>query len=566
MGPRARVAAIAATAALAGALVFLPVVRHAFISDDRLLVHETPRIRDLGNVPLFFASDYWGWGSNLYRPLATTVAALEWRAFGERPPGWRAASLALHAAACAALFALGRAAGLGERAAGGAALLFAVSPVHADAVALAYAQAELIADGLLFAALALHLRDPEGRPARAAAAAGALATVACFVKETAYAFLPLALALDLALGRRPLQWRRYALYAALFAAFLAVRAAAIGTEAGAEGDPRLAGDSAISLAGRGPGARALAIVRGTAHGVGRLFVPVGLAPSYDAEAGRLVDPPAPARDAVALAIALAPLAGAALLRDRRALAGMALLYVGIAVPTNPVVILLTDRGLFLASAGAAIAAGAALERAARRAPAAWPVAAAAVLAGSFAVAARVALAAYRDPVAQWTRAAERDPTSYRAWRELAVAFRDARRPVEADPAAAVALAISPGDAELAHLRGVLALERGDPDAAAALLERAIACAGERIPLAHYHLGIAHLQAERPARAEEALRRAAVALPHHVPARFYLARALAGQGREAEARAALEEARGIDASAVEWLEALERPPAPAAPAR
>ena len=88
-------------------------------------------------------------------------------------------------------------------------LLYAVHPIHTEAVAWAVGRAELLAAGFLFAGWILHLRD---RP---------VASLACFAlamlsKESAIAFFPLVLLRRLrdqqveaapAMPRRPLAWR-----------------------------------------------------------------------------------------------------------------------------------------------------------------------------------------------------------------------------------------------------------------------------------------------------------------------------------------------------------------------
>jgi tetratricopeptide (TPR) repeat protein len=75
-----------------------------------------------------------------------------------------------------------------------AALLYAVHPIHTEAVAWAVGRAELLAAGFLFAGWILHLRD---RP---------FASLACFAlamlsKESAVAFFPLVLLGDYAIGK-----------------------------------------------------------------------------------------------------------------------------------------------------------------------------------------------------------------------------------------------------------------------------------------------------------------------------------------------------------------------------
>jgi len=83
-----------------------------------------------------------------------------------------------------------------------AALLFAVHPIHTEAVASVVGRAELLAAGFLLAAWILHLRDRE------------IAALICFLlallsKESAAAFLALVLLGDFARG----EWKPHLRYA-----------------------------------------------------------------------------------------------------------------------------------------------------------------------------------------------------------------------------------------------------------------------------------------------------------------------------------------------------------------
>ncbi len=498
----------ALAAAAVGVLLFLPVLRADFVSDDRVIIAYDPRVHDLANIPSFFRQEYWG---NLversfnYRPLTLTLFALEWRAFGENPVPYHAVSLVAYALACMGVYVLARRLGLEERAAFGAACLFAVIPAHAESVSVLFAQAELFAGALVLATLILHLDD--GRPAASGALAAVALHVALFFKETAYAAVLLVPALDLALGRR-LEPRRYVPLACSLAVYFALKYAAMGAE-GFTDVARNRGDSGLMMVGAEPGERLLAMVRGYAHVVRRLVSPFDLAPSYDGDARRLISAPLAAADLARAALAAAALAGAAVLwrRDRRGLAALAIFLGSLAPTLNPAFIYLTDRGLLLASVGAAIGAALALDALAGRSRGLAAGIALAVLI-AFGAASAVATRAYRDQISLWARAAAYDPGAWFAWWNLAFAQYTEGRLDPADAAAARGLELKPDSVELLDLRGVIALRRGEPEAAVAVLERALAIGGDRLPSVAHNLAGAYRALGRDDLAEAALERAA----------------------------------------------------------
>src|SRR5471032_3067141 len=92
----ARVPALLAAAALVllGAAVLRPVLAGGWLWDDRREVVENRILT--GPAPL--ARIWLAPAGPDYFPLKSTVQALEWRAFGARPAGYHAVSLALHLA------------------------------------------------------------------------------------------------------------------------------------------------------------------------------------------------------------------------------------------------------------------------------------------------------------------------------------------------------------------------------------------------------------------------------------------------------------------------------------
>ncbi|HXZ85478.1 MAG TPA: hypothetical protein VEI82_08310, partial [Myxococcota bacterium] len=223
---------------LLAVLPFLPAANGDFIEDDVPIIRDRVELRDPANLPVLFARTYWPpeTPGGLYRPLTMASYALDRALWGADPSGgpWRvgvhATNLILNALACLLVFALLRARTESALAAWSGAALFAVHPVHVEAVSHMVGRADLLMAVLFLTACALH---PRG--ARARVAAAALFLGACLAKEMAVV-LPGLLFADAwlkrsgesasAFARR--QLRELAPCALALALFLALRGMALG--------------------------------------------------------------------------------------------------------------------------------------------------------------------------------------------------------------------------------------------------------------------------------------------------------------------------------------------------
>ncbi|MBI5369136.1 MAG: tetratricopeptide repeat protein [Planctomycetes bacterium] len=162
--------ALVACAALAA---YSNTPENGFVHDDTVRVLENKLIRSLRTIPDLYRQR--GLAPTLlqnpmdsvvdYRPLTATTYALDWAAWGgPEPAGFHRTNLLLHVLACWALLFLGDALFGNRRAAAAAALLFAVHPVHTEAVDAIANRSDLLCGGLIFLAV--------GAFARAGAAAG----------------------------------------------------------------------------------------------------------------------------------------------------------------------------------------------------------------------------------------------------------------------------------------------------------------------------------------------------------------------------------------------------------
>ncbi|MFQ3582814.1 MAG: tetratricopeptide repeat protein [Chloracidobacterium sp.] len=127
--------------------VYANTFQHGFAFDDLGLILHNPTIIDWRQIPALFAQGYWGHkvgGGGNYRPLTVTTFALEYGLWGSHPTGYHVVNVLLHACNTWLLFHLLRLYRASLGIAGIAALVFAVHPVHVEAVASIVGRAELL--------------------------------------------------------------------------------------------------------------------------------------------------------------------------------------------------------------------------------------------------------------------------------------------------------------------------------------------------------------------------------------------------------------------------------------
>ena len=196
------------------ALIYGNTLRNEFTMDDGIYVLRNAQVTQASVQGLFAANKL----TNVFRPVTFATLALNWRLGGARPLGFHLFNLILHACVTWLLFLLLEellgASPQAKIVAFAAALLFAVHPLHTEAVASISGRAELLAAGFLFAAWILHLNDQQ------------MPALICFVlallsKESAVVFLPLLLVGDYARGK----WKpivRYAMFAGITLLYLGI--------------------------------------------------------------------------------------------------------------------------------------------------------------------------------------------------------------------------------------------------------------------------------------------------------------------------------------------------------
>jgi protein O-mannosyl-transferase len=171
----------AIAAAVAALVVFAVTLGGTYVYDDIGVVQGDPRLV----APIQWGK-LWTQGyspdalDNLYRPLVSMTYAVQWWLHGDRPWAFHAVNWILHAAVAAAVAEFCRR-GAGRATAYIAGLLFAVHPIHVEAVANIVGRAELCCALGTFGALILMTR----RPLTVARAAGIIvcSMVAVLSKE-----------------------------------------------------------------------------------------------------------------------------------------------------------------------------------------------------------------------------------------------------------------------------------------------------------------------------------------------------------------------------------------------
>lgn len=141
-----------------------PSLANGFAYDDRWIIVENVRIQSLGRWADWFRTSYWPTvEATLYRPLTTAGFAVQWAAGGGEPWIFHLVNVALYACAAVAFYWLASLC-LAPTGALVAGAIFAVHPVHVEAVANAVGQSELSAGLTMLCATAVYIRARRARP------------------------------------------------------------------------------------------------------------------------------------------------------------------------------------------------------------------------------------------------------------------------------------------------------------------------------------------------------------------------------------------------------------------
>jgi tetratricopeptide (TPR) repeat protein len=504
------VAVVLAAGAYAGSL------GHDFTYDDVHIIKESALLHSLGNWRAILRATWWE--DAMYRPFTALTFAVDWALSGGDPRWFHAVNVLIHAGVVVLVFLLARSL-LPLFPAAAAAALFAVHPVHVEAVANVVGRAELLATLFALGAVLLYRADGELAARgdvswrRWLASWGTLAALwlALASKESAFAAPGLLLLADWVDARRAgVRWgvavRRHWMLAAASVAltgeWLWIWLSTVGAIGGGAGE-------APGLEGAGLGTRLLVMAPVVLQYVRLLFFPARLSADYSPDF-------LPVAEHLNLAGVLGfALVGAAVAagwaaRARAWPVTVALVWMGgtLLIVSNllvPTEVLLAERTLYLPSVGAALLVGYGLGAIAQR-----RLNVAAAL-GGLLVALGVWRTATRVPVwrddstllhqlvrdapgsfrADWVlggfyfiggdsasgealyrRALRTNPLHAQLWDDLGVQMETQRRWEDAAPAFAAAFRISRRRAESAARAIVNYLRAGMVDSAAVLAHEA----------------------------------------------------------------------------------------------
>jgi len=336
-------------------------VLNGFALDDVHLIVENARVHSITDAWRLFGQTYWPpeEGASLYRPLTMLAFTVQWSLGNGSPLPFHIVSIVLYAAGALAFHRLLLAV-VGSDIALLAAAIFAVHPLHVEAVANVVGQAELWVALITFASVSYYIRARNAGSLRGRdiAMLALLYAAACMFKEHAIILPALFAIAELTVVRdRRAGWNRVRssvpaviVLAILAVAFVAARTAVVG-EFQAAGSNELFRDQSFVT-------RLLTMLRIVIEWVRLFFWPAALSADYSSR-----------RTEIATSFQLAMLPGILVIlgcgviahRLRRSAPevtfGILWIAVTLAIPSNLLLVtgfVLAERTLFLASAGVAL--------------------------------------------------------------------------------------------------------------------------------------------------------------------------------------------------------------------
>jgi len=354
--------AVLAVGAYAGSL------RHDFTYDDVHIIKESELLHSLGNWRAILRATWWD--DAMYRPFTALTFAVDWAVSGGTPRWFHVVNILLHAGVTALVFLLVRSL-LPLFPAVAAAALFAVHPVHVEAVANVVGRAEVLATFFALSAVLLYRADGDlaARGDRTwrrwLASVGTLAALwlALASKESAFAAPGLLLLADWVDARRAgMRWeaavrRHWVLCAAsvaLTGEWLWIWLSTVGAIGGGAGE-------APGLEGAGLGTRIVVIAPVVLQYLRLLFFPARLSADYSPDFLPVAEHLNLA-GVLGLALVGAAVAAGWAARARAWPVTLALAWIGgtVLVVSNllvPTEVLLAERTLYLPSVGAVVLVG-----------------------------------------------------------------------------------------------------------------------------------------------------------------------------------------------------------------
>lgn len=493
----------------AAVLVYVNSLWNGFAYDDTWIILRNTRVHDIGDLAGIWLTPYWpSFGSELglYRPFTIFLFAIQWALGGGAPAVFHAGSVLMHAGACLLVFLLIEHL-FSEDAAFGGAMLFAVHPLHTEAVANVVGQAELIVALGVLAACVIYVRRPAGPevswPRRLAVFA--LYGTALLAKESAVVLPGLLVVLDFVQRRVELSresMKRYVsavafvfiIFCVILGAYLTLRLSVLGNITGE--------DAAPGLPYLREGHRVLNALRAWPEFVRLLFMPLDLVIDY---APGVTFPVESVTPMVALGMLLA---GATLIlmfttpvRPRVGLptAWFMLTILPVSNFLFPIGVLIAERTLYLPSVAVCFLAGYAWEAAMKstvRETRRLAVGLALVITIVFGGRTIIRNPDWDSLASVWNGLMRDHPESYRAQWVNASTMWSAGRTELAEKYFQLAEKIWPRDSQMLNEIGNFYIGQKKFDKAVEYLERSREMT-DFVPRTHEFLGYAYLYADRP---------------------------------------------------------------------
>jgi Flp pilus assembly protein TadD len=217
---------VIAALCLVAFLAFSQTLFYDFVFDDDTQVLRNPWIRDWSQVGNFFITDVWRFANestgNYYRPFHMLAHAASYSLSGLNPWGFHLFNILLHCANTLLIAFIGYRLTRDRLVSAAGGILFALHPIHVESVAWIAGITDPLCAVFYFGALYVYLNDDPAKTWKTGLLTSLLFLGALFSKEMAFT-LPLVIVLvDACLGRK-LCWRQYALLAATFGIYAALR-------------------------------------------------------------------------------------------------------------------------------------------------------------------------------------------------------------------------------------------------------------------------------------------------------------------------------------------------------
>ena len=139
-------------------LVYIPAFNAEYTLDDIPIIEENPYMRSLDKIPEIWQTHYWAGkidanDKGLYRPLTLTTYNLQYNLTGKEAPPFHIVNILLHALVCFVLMLFLDMVFKDYRLTVLTGLLFAIHPIHTEAVAGIVGRAELMASLFILAGM-----------------------------------------------------------------------------------------------------------------------------------------------------------------------------------------------------------------------------------------------------------------------------------------------------------------------------------------------------------------------------------------------------------------------------